>query len=462
MDNKGIQKIKENKVEVLSFALCIGFYMVFCFGFGVQLCADSNSYINMTSAREPVYPLLLAFFRLVCGETYYLWGVIIFQNMLMAFAVWKLTMWFRKHFSLPPWMVFICLAFHFGVALLCQFAAGRASIYPNSILTEGITLALWLIFINLLLEALFSGKVKYVALALVLAAVMMDTRKQMAVTYIVLFFTLVLGWIKRNGYWKKIGLTVGMIVISIGLAIAGTRVYNLVLRGEFAQNTRDMNLVLTTTLYVADPEDASLIEEDAVRVLFEETMRILDEKECNYRYAKPGWRNLEAHYGAHYDMITIDTTANGFIDYAIERGFSPGLEAEQEADRMSGVIVKSLLPDNIGTYLKVYLASMANGLINTVAKRHTVLDWYALVAYALYVGLTVVSMLKKETRAAGLVALTVLCGILVNVGVAAALIFCQTRYMIYNMALFYMALFLMGYENAKVLKKGKGKKEETI
>ena len=208
MGNKGIQKIKENKVEVLSLALCIGFYMLFCFGFGVQLCADSNSYINMTSAREPVYPLLLAFFRLVCGETYYLWGVIIFQNMLMAFAVWKLTMWFRKHFSLPPWMVFICLAFHFGVALLCQFAAGRASIYPNSILTEGITLALWLIFINLLLEALFSGKVKYVALALVLAAVMMDTRKQMAVTYIVLFFTLVLGWIKRNGYWKKIGLDI--------------------------------------------------------------------------------------------------------------------------------------------------------------------------------------------------------------------------------------------------------------
>ena len=81
MGNKGIQKIKENKVEVLSLALCIGFYMLFCFGFGVQLCADSNSYINMTSAREPVYPLLLAFFRLVCGETYYLWGVIIFQNM---------------------------------------------------------------------------------------------------------------------------------------------------------------------------------------------------------------------------------------------------------------------------------------------------------------------------------------------------------------------------------------------
>lgn len=457
---KNGKKIEYKNMLVLG--ICILFYGFFCLYYGVQICADSNSYINMTSAREPVYPLFLALFRMIFGEAYYLNAVVFVQNMMMAVAVWLLVMWLKNKFSFRWWAVAVMVVFHFAVALLCQFAAGRSSIYPNSILTEGITLSLWLFFVYFLLQALFSMKIKWVICALVLSAVMMDTRKQMAITYIVLFFTLALGWIKRSGYWKKMGLTIGMILLSIGVAIAGTRMYNLVLRGEFAQNTRDMNLVLTTTLYVADVEDAALIEEEAVRVLFEETMEILDEKECNYQYANPGWRNLEAHYGAHYDMITIDTTANGFINYAIERGFAPGLDAEQEADRMSGVIVKSLLLDNIGTYLKVYLASMGNGLINTVAKRHALLDYYALLVYVLFIGLTVESMRKKETRAAGLVALTVLCGILVNVGVAAALIFCQTRYMIYNMALFYMALFLMGYENAKVLKKGKGKKEETI
>ena len=86
--------------------------------------------------------------------------------------------------------------------------------------------------------------------ALVLAAIMMDTRKQMAIAYIVLFGTLLLGWIGQKGYWKRMAVTIGMILCSILLAVGGTRLYNYVLRGEFAQNTRDMNLVLTTSLYV--------------------------------------------------------------------------------------------------------------------------------------------------------------------------------------------------------------------
>ena len=124
---------------------------------------------------------------------------------------------------------------------------------------------------------------------------------------------------------------------------------------------------------------------------------------------------------------------------------------------MSGVIVSSLLLDNLGTYFRVYMASFANGLINSVAKRNALLDWYALLAYLGYVFLMVMALLQKETRKAGWFGLTVLIAITVNVGVAAALIFCQTRYMIYNMALFYMAGILMLYE--LFMKKRKAKSE---
>ncbi|MBO6299782.1 MAG: hypothetical protein J6N53_13155 [Lachnospiraceae bacterium] len=50
-----------------------------------------------------------------------------------------------------------------------------------------------------------------------------------------------------------------------------------------------------------------------------------------------------------------------------------------------------------------------------------------------------------------MVGLFVLLAILVNVGVAAALIFCQTRYMIYNMALFYVAGILMLWKVSRTL-----------
>lgn len=436
----------------LPLLVCLIFYVTLCLIYGPQLGADSNGYIHMISAREPVYPLFLMVFRMVFGEDHYLYAVAFVQNLLMAFAIWYLTMYLRRRYAWKKWMTYVMIAIHFAVALLCQFAAGRASIYPNSILTEGISLSLWLIFITFLLKALWETRMRYVIFALLLAAVMMDLRKQMAVGYIVLFGTLLLGWIGQKGYFKRMAVLTGMILCSILLALGGTRLYNYVMRGEFTQNTRDMNLVLTTSLYIADKEDAALIEEPVVQELFRQVIEILEEKECNYRFAKPGWRNLEAHYGAHYDKITVDTTGPMFIEYAIEQGFAEGLEAEQEADRMSGVIVRSLLADNFGTYLKVYLASVGNGLINSVAKRNALLDWYALAAYLIYVGLMGASLWKKETRQTGLFGLTILISILVNVGVTAALIFCQTRYMIYNMALFYMAGILMLYEWVKRLK----------
>lgn len=439
----------------LPLAVCLVFYVGMCLIYGPQLGADSNGYIHMVSAREPVYPLFLKAFRTVFGETYYLYAVAFAQNLLMAFAVWYLTLYLKRKFAWKEWMTYAMIAMHFAVALLCQFAAGRASIYPNSILTEGLSLSLWLIFITFLLKALWEGRLHYAAIALLLAAVMMDLRKQMAVGYIVLFGTLLLGWIGQKKHFKRMAAVAGMILCSILLALGGTRLYNYVMRGEFVQNTRDMNLVLTTSLYIADKEDAELIEDPVVRELFRQVIDILEEKECNYRFADPGWRNLEAHYGAHYDKITIDTTGPMFIEYAMEQGFSEGLEAEREADRMSGVIVRSLLADNLGTYLKVYLASVGNGMINSVAKRSALLDWYALAAYVIYSVLMAACLWKKETRDAGMFGLTVLISICVNVGVTAALIFCQTRYMIYNMALFYMAGILMLYEWGKKLRGNK-------
>lgn len=440
---------KEWPGKWLPLAVCLLFYVAMCLIYGPQLGADSNGYIHMVSAREPVYPLFLKAFRTLFGEADYLYAVAFAQNLLMAFAVWYLTMYLKQKFTWKEWMTYVMIALHFAVALLCQFAAGRASIYPNSILTEGISLSLWLIFIAFLLKAMWEARMRYAVYALLLAAVMMDLRKQMAVGYIVLFGTLLFGWIGQKGYFRRMAAVAGMILCSVLLALGGTRLYNYVMRGEFVQNTRDMNLVLTTSLYIADQEDAALIEDPVVRELFVQVMDILEEKECNYRFAKPGWRNLEAHYGAHYDKITIDTTGPMFIEYAVEQGFAEGLEAEQEADRMSSVIVRSLLADNLGTYLRVYLASVGNGLINSVAKRNALLDWYALGAYLVYSGLMAVCLLKKETRSAGLFGLTVLISIGVNVGVTAALIFCQTRYMIYNMALFYMAGVLMLYEWGK-------------
>ena len=424
---------------------CVVFYLIFAFISGPVIGADSRGYIEMISAREPVYPILLWIFRKLLGQDVYLWAVVIFQNILMGWAVWYCTEKLWKRYCKVRLSMAGMYAVHAGVAFMCQVLAERGSIYSNNIMTEGITMSSWLIFMALLVDIVEECDYRKLAIALILAAVMTDTRKQMAVAYITLFGAMVIARIGRDSvkeYFARLAILAGTIVLSVIAALAGTRLYNYVLRGEFTQNTRDMNLVLTTSLYVADKQDSSLIEEEAVRELFIRTMDILDESKSNYSYAGNGWSNLESHYEDHFDVITVDTTGPLFVDYAKERGFAEGLDAEQEADRMSGVIVKSLFADNLGTYIKVYLASFLNGIINTVAKRNTLLDIYAFAAVIIVLLMSLYLLFvknipgAKEKRASGRGGLYILIAMAVNTGVAAALIFCQSRYMIYNMALF--------------------------
>ena len=441
------QKIRP-KSRYLRLAGCILFYLLFAFVFGPVLGADSRGYIEMISAREPVYPVFLWINRMIFGEGLYLWAVVILQNIFMGFAVWYCTEKLWKRFCRSALSLAAMYAVHAGVAVLCQFFAERGSIYSSNIMTEGLTMSCWLIFMVLLVDAVEDGDYKKLIIALILAALMTDMRKQMAVSYFTLGGAMVIGRIHKGSlgkYFARLGITVLASAISVILALGGTRLYNYVLRGEFTQNTRDMNLVLTTSLYVADREDALLIEEEAVRKLFIRTMYILNESESNHSYAGEGWSALEQHYEDHFDIITVDTTGPLFVDYAVEQGFERGLDAEQEADRMSGVIVKSLFSDNLKNYARVYLASFLNGLINTVAKRSSFLDKYAFAAIAAVLLMSLYVLLlrdipeEKRMHSAGRAGLYVLIAMAVNTGVAAALIFCQGRYMIYNMALFYMA-----------------------
>ena len=78
------EKRKYSKEDYILLLVCVAFYLFFCICYGVEICADSAGYMEMISAREPVYPLFLSAFRWLFGVHYYLNMVILFQNLLMA------------------------------------------------------------------------------------------------------------------------------------------------------------------------------------------------------------------------------------------------------------------------------------------------------------------------------------------------------------------------------------------
>jgi len=109
-------------------------------------------------------------------------------------------------------------------------------------------------------------------------------------------------------------------------------------------------------------------------------------------------------------------------------------------DDVTGVMIKSLIDKTAPDILKVLFNNFLSGLVTTVAQRNHILIWYSLFVYLGYVGLTLLHGRKvgKLDNTLKLCILTLI-SIVVNVGLVSAVIFCQTRYTVYNMPLFYIS-----------------------
>lgn len=143
-----INRIKNiNKWDIGLFILCMGFYLFFPFYDGPVWCKDSPSYASMGITREPLYPTFLWIFRRIFGEEGYLMPVVIAQSILAAYATWKLAVTVKAYKDDSKLLALLSVGFQFGVTFLCRFVAIRGSSYIDSIMTEGLGLSLYVLFV---------------------------------------------------------------------------------------------------------------------------------------------------------------------------------------------------------------------------------------------------------------------------------------------------------------------------
>lgn len=453
-------------ISVLLLGGCLAFYLFFAFYDKAVICVDSPSYITMDLSREPLYSLLLAAFRTVfggLGEYGYLTAVAFFQSVLAAYAAWCVADYVRRKWRLPGGVGAALACMPLAVSLLCRFAARRGSMYSNSILTEGITISLYLIFFRYLLEFYFDRTKKSLLWCCLLSFLMISARKQMVISLVMLLSCIALACIRRNALQEsgsssapkalKPGKAVGMALVCAAAVLGGAAVldlgYNYALRGEAVRHSGDGRFLTTMAFYVAKREDAAYIEQEDIRSLFLEIYDRCDEQGYLKHSAGKGWLNRVSHFGDHYDHIQIDTLWPAVNDYVREHYGDGTVELGENADRIMDVMNRALLPHNLGKILAAFFDNFLSGLITTVAQRNRILNWYSLGAYLLYTALLIQSLREGKRRrlsryAAGFAGLTLL-SVCFNVGLVSLVIFCQTRYTIYNMALFYMSLILMAY-----------------
>lgn len=469
------------------------FYLFFWWLDGAVWCADTASYVEMHRAREPLYPMYLAMFRNIFGaetasalhpdQLRYLVVAALGQSLLAAYVAYNLCKYFSERFELNRLFTYAVLAMPMATSLLCRFAAKRSSMYSNSILTEGLAISVYLLFVRFCVAYLLDHTKSSFFACVVMAIIGISLRKQM---YILLVLFVIVGAYVicvcmgnkvsagdseagkdgkvGVGKTSKFGAGKAKIVGALKLCVAALVVvasarfldctYNYVLFGHFSGHTEDNRFISTMAFYVSEREDVEHVD-PRLQDLFLETYDICEAEGWLMHSAPSGWLPAQEHFGNNYDHIQIDTLEQVLLSVKDDpdRDYS-WLGEGDKLDLIRASLNDSLITLHPGRLFKIFFDNLLSGLVTTAAVRRPLFCIYSLVVYVAYVVMLAMlivrmrkatddSKKKKEAEAALLTGILILLSILGNVSLVAAVIFTQTRYTIYNMPLLYIAMIVM-------------------
>ena len=426
------------------------FYLMFPIIDGAVICKDSPSYMSMDFSREPFYPMFLLLMRSIFGAERYTFPVVLLQSILAAYAAWRLS---KLVYDITDSMKLgmSAIAFQFMVSLLNRFVANRGSSYIECIMTEGVCLSLFVLFVVQLFLFLNERKVSNLAGTAVYSFLLIDIRKQMQITLLIMFIMVLVYLLIREHKVRKFLVVICIIPVIILADKFADCTYNYAVRGVFAEHAGNGTGFLTTLLYSSDKStDVSCFADDPeIGDLYLKIMDGCDEQQLLYKYAGQGFKELTTHYADHYDAIqygVIDPVIQEYI--SDELGITDPVLKPLMFDEICGKMSHALLGRNMGRIFKVFIYNSAKGFINSILRMNSVLNWVALALYVLYI-MSMIKIRKRmpeygdKGRKILLFAEIVLCGIVINSFVVGAMIFTQPRYMIYSMGAFYTALFMM-------------------
>lgn len=448
----------DNKSQkVYSFMLLfisLLFYSFFALYDGVIICADSPSYIDMYTSREPFYCVFLAILRNIFNlfakenNEYYLTAAINIQSLLAALAAWCLADYLKKEFSLSNLQTGIILFIPLATSLLCRFGANRASMYTNSILTEGITCSLFLIYIRFLLEFYYQKSVKHLIIASIISFILISTRKQMYITLVLLVIVIFLTYFTEKKVKKGILAVLICTCCIMGSNFIFDMSYNYLVRGELGVHSSDNRFLATMTIYTSERDYGESIIDENARELFYQIYDICDAKGYLKHSSGYGWYNRVNHFGNNYDHIQIDTMWPTIEKYVRENFDGGEIYLEEKVDKITNQIIKGLFPNTLIEVLSCCADNVLSGLVTTLAKSTPILFIYSFAVYTLYFILLIVHIKREGITRLSFLAIFTLLSIVINVVVISMVIFCQSRYTIYNMPIFYITLWLLLVKNS--------------
>lgn len=457
-----MHKDRMNLIFLGVFALFFGY--LFATGEPIYV-GDTFQYENQMIMREPGYALLIQFCRFVSPQNYY-WIIILFQNILATVANTVLIAFMRKRFRLNIGVSLLFAGIMLVPHIMTPLFASTHLVLTNSLMTEGILFSLYPLAFVSLLDMMWSGKPvgkkSFGTLALFLLLSLI--RGQMMVLFVVWFLAAYVLTVK-NGIavtdrTKDKGNTFvlteniakqGLMAILAAFTIAFVarsvmiHVYNYCEQGLFVDTASGKAMSFANVLYVADRQDGEAIDDDGLRALFYEMYDQADADQMNYKYAPSGILGKASYHEKCHDELNFTYFGEPAKRYV---GETQGIYADRYQELMIAIdevateLSGELMPQVIGRYVMNYINVVALGLIRTVAYENIFLSWYAVFIYVVAAALTIILWKRNPRSMAASFMAVVLLTIAGNVCATALMIQCISRYMIYNLPLFYMAGFL--------------------
>lgn len=447
-------------------------FLLFLFGGllwkgGVKAYPDTNSYLTMSSNREPGYALLLNTVVRTAGEKGF-WVIGILQNGLAVFSI-HLIICYVGNVMKSRWicaLTALCLIFPH---IMTPLFSSSGLILTNSLLSEGITVPLYNIYFWFMMKAVWEKerKKKNLGGALAAAFILSLFRGQMLVAliaWVIIAVFLECGfgrpfWVR----WKKLLLLAGIFAVTLGLRTICVSGYNLAVNGKFTGTTYGSVTILSNVIYVTEEADKEEIEDEDLRGLFEEIYEIAEAGEMCYRYAPEGMIEEAVFYSKMHDEIKDLAIYPFLLSYTEHvEGIEDYMERLVRVDALASAMTRELLPGCMKEWFLHYIRNILVGLIRTVAFLHPLLILPAMVGYGLLILMGIYCYRRnRESKAAGVLFLTMLLTI-GNAAAVALTIMCISRYMVYNMPFIYLSAFLLLREiNENIRKDRKQRKSEV-
>ena len=444
----------------------ITIFLVFAVFFGFLLITGEPQYLGDSFqhemqfvTREPVYALLLQFLRFLSPKHHYEL-IILVQNILAIVANTIFVCVLRRLLNLKWYMLPVMIVILLAPHIMTPLASASGMVITNSLLSEGISYSLYLFFILHILKAVWSRNIlgKDSLFAFFWAIGVSLVRGQFMVLILVWFLAMaIIAFLQKK--WKQIAIFVVMLAVAFvgrGLLV---KTYNYCEQGLFVDTASGKAMSVANVLYVADREDGEAITDEGLRELFYEIYDRAYADGMNYQFSPDGLLARAAHHEECHDSLNFDYFAIAAKEYVTE---TTGVTVEDyqlmmvEVDKVASALMSELLPQVVVKYAYNYVAMVLMGFVRSVAMVHPIFNWYALAIYLIAMILTIFVWVKKhDSKAAPFMALVLLM-ITGNVTGTSLMIQCISRYMLYNLPLFYLAgllLLLECYEICKAANK---------